>query len=182
MTENKSDKKNKLKKEFERIFLFLKNHKILVLILIIILVFFIKNDYKCEKKNILKGGVVASICDNDEIVSKSKIIFCYLSGYNILKKLKEKYQDKKILGFIPQTYLIWPVWFFKSFIYRPIYGAVALLVFIFAITGSFIFPFVIFGILLYYLVKSLFTKYKTMKNKSNKNISNNNNNKNNNNI
>ena len=53
-----------------------------------------------------------------------------------------------------------------------------ILVVLFAISGSFIFPFVIFGILLYYIMKSVFTKYSDNK-KKNLKINENDTNKNN---
>ena len=134
---------------------------------------------------ILKGGVLGeTICDNNEIISSYKIIGCYLFGYNILKNITEKFNveltenstrtDKFLYAF--KYIVIYSAWIFRAFIFRPIYGAFMILVVLFAITGSFIFPFLIFGILLYYLIKTLLTKYSNTKLNINKNNKNNNNN------
>lgn len=174
------NEKNEIKKELKRINNFIKEHKILVLIAFILTLLFMNYLYDQKRhNNILNGGsIIGKVCETDEITSKSKIIFCYLFGYEILKKLQDKYQNKKIFGYFPQGMFIWPIWFFRSFIYRPIYGAFMILVVLFGITGSFIFPFVIFGILLYYIIKNLFTKYSDKKKKKleiNKNDTNKNN-------
>jgi len=176
------NEKEKIKKELNRIKCFIKEHYLYVVISFILTLLFM--NYLFDKKkinnNILKGGsLIKNVCETDEISSKSKIIFCYLFGYEILKKLQDKYKNNKIgFGLIPQKIFIYPVWFFRSFIYRPIYGAFMILVVLFAISGSFIFPFVMFGILLYYIMKSVFTKYSDNK-KKNLKINENDTNKNN---
>lgn len=169
----KNETENELIKELKRIKLFLKNNKILILIIFILTLIFMNYVYDIKNKNnILKGGVIGeTICENENITSSLKIIGCYLFGYSILKNLKEKNQDKT-----PNKWFIYPVWIFRAFIFRPIYGAFMILVVLFAITGSFIFPFVLFGVLLYYIIKSLMSKYSNTKiNKNNSNKNNNNN-------
>ena len=171
----KNETENELIKELKRIKLFLKNNKILILIIFILTLIFMNYMYDIKNKNnILKGGVLGeTICDTAEIVHPLKIVGCYLFGYSILKNLTDKNKDKT-----PNKWFIYPVWLFRAFIFRPIYGAFMILVVLFAITGSFIFPFVLFGILLYYIIKTLMSKYsntKINKNNSNKNKNNNNN-------
>ena len=169
----KNETENELIKELKRIKLFLKNNKILILIIFILTLIFMNYIYDIKNKNkILKGGVLGeTICENERETGLLKIVGCYLFGYNILKKLTDKNQGKK-----PNEWFIYPVWIFRTFIFRPIYSAFMLLVVLFAITGSFIFPFVLFGVLLYYIIKSLMSKYSNTKIYKNNSIKNNNNN------
>lgn len=180
------ENENKLLKELERIKIFLKNNKILILIIFILTLIFMNYIYDKQNINkILKGGVLGeTVCDNEHYNSSLKIIGCYIFGYSILKNLTEKYDveltenstkaDKFLYPF--KYIVIYIGWLFRAFIFRPIYGAFMILVVLFAITGSFIFPFLIFGILLYYLIKTLLTKYSNTKLNINKNNKNNNNN------
>ena len=182
--ENENENENKLLKELERIKLFLKHNKILILIILILTLVFM--NYLYDKQNInkiLKGGSLLenleTICENENMTGSLKIIGCYLCGYNILKNITEKFDsnvsDNKLIV-AGKTIIIHMGWIFRAFIFRPIYGAFMILVVLFAITGSFIFPFLIFGILLYYLIKTLLTKYSKTKFNINKNNKNNNNN------
>lgn len=183
------ENENKLLKELERIKIFLKNNKILIIIILIFTSVFMNYIYDKQTINkILKGGNLLTnlepICNNEYSTSSLQVIICYLFGYNILKNITEKYDveltekstrtDKFLYPF--KYIVIYTSWIFRAFIFRPIYGAFMLLVVLFAITGSFIFPFLIFGILLYYLIKSLLTKYSNTKLNINKNNKNNNNN------
>lgn len=176
-----NEKKSEIRKELERVKKFSNEHKLLLSIILMLILLFIHYDYYkngAKTINLVGGGpysFLQSTCGNNEITSKFKIIMCYILGYKYLDTLMKKFYNKNtFIGKGGSVVFISIVWFAKTFIYRYIYGAIMFLVIIFAISGSFVFPFLIFGVLLYYMIKSLFTRYLGKKKKgSSSNNSNN---------
>ena len=95
----------------------------------------------------------------------------FIFGLSIYERLSEEYdwEDRPITGKI----LKWMVYIFQAFILRPFKAGFILIVILFAISGSFIFPFAIYAALLYYIgikvKKTLFPKNKKTISKINQN-------------
>ena len=144
MEKEKED--NKIKKEVKRIKNFCKDNKILVILIILLVIILLPNINNFGTINVLEGGV-----GGEYQFTKFDLFLRWLIGYQIYKNLvKNEYS----------TGMAVLITFIKVVVVRPIYGITIIFAGIMAISGSFIFPFVLFGILLYYLVRKGLTNKK----------------------
>ena len=137
---------NKIKRELKRIKKFCKDNKLLVLLIILLFIVLIPNLNKNYGNLILKGGV-----EGEYQFSKFDLFLRWLIGKQIYDNLIENGYSSKAAILIT---------FVKVVVVRPVYFISIIFAGILAISGSFIFPFLLFGILLYYIFRKGLTNKK----------------------
>lgn len=137
---------NKIKKEMNRVKKFCKENKLVIVLIILLVLILLPNLNITGTKSILKGGM-----EGEYQFNKFELFLLWLIGKKIFENLKRNGYSTPIAVLIT---------FVKVVIIRPIYGITIIFAVIFAISGSFIFPFIIFGVLLYYLVRKGLTNKK----------------------
>jgi hypothetical protein len=137
---------NKIKTEMNRVKKFCKENKLVIVLIILLVLILLPNLNITGTKAILKGGM-----EGEYQFNKFELFLLWLIGKKIYETLKKNGTSA------PMAVLIT---FVKVVIVRPIYGITIIFASILAISGSFIFPFILFGILLYYLVRKGLTNKK----------------------
>lgn len=155
--DNVEEKEKNIWGEIKRVYYFYKKHidlLILILILSLILLYSSSNSKSLPKKLIGGAQISESEIANDLLWNN---IVNVLMGYKILKDLKEKYplSEGRFNYFI-----VYVGYIFIAFFVRPFKLIFQALIILFGVSGSFIFPFLLFGVMMYYVYK------KMIKNKS----------------
>ncbi len=149
--ESEKEKSYSLKEEIKRVIDFYKEQPtilILVLFITYLLYYSFKNNNvinNVQKLN-MKGGSGES---NEKLLNS---IFELFINTKLWYNLKQQYNyDNSILNKITVIF----GYIFLGFIVRPIKTFFSVLIVLVGISGSFIFPFLIFGIMLYYVFKKV---------------------------
>ena len=131
-----------------------------------------KNMRKMKFKTILTGGNEPmpgmGLFDKYTYNPFFRVVF----GLSIYERLSQEYdwQDSPMTG----KFLKWISYIFQAFILRPFKAGFIFIIILFAMSGSFIFPFVIYAVLLYYIgvkvKKTMFPKHKNVVTKTTQNI------------
>lgn len=155
---NKLTRYEKFKLELKRVYYFYKEHiDVFILIIILSLILLISSNNK-NISNILKKQLKQKGGDTEDgktgFLSNAfnEDMKRFLFDIKNLERLKEKYPD------IPR--LVYLIWIISSYFIRPFKYIIGIVTLLFAISGSFIFPFLVYGIAIYYVFK------KMIKNKS----------------
>jgi len=160
-TENKEIKKRNPRKtilgEIKRVYYFYKEHIDLLLLILILSSIILYSSFNSVSSNkTLKGGAQIS----EEEIARDLLwnnIINVLFGYKILQDLKEKYPlNEGKFNYV----IVYIGYIFIAFFVRPFKLIFKFLIILFGVSGSFIFPFLIFGVMMYYVYK------KMVKNKS----------------
>ena len=163
--QNEEIEKKKPKKtilgEIKRVYHFYKEHidlLLLILILSSIILYSSMNSTSLNKN--LKGGFMGGNQISEQEIARDLLwnnIVNVLLGYKILEDLKKKYPlNEGKLNYI----IVYVGYVFLAFFIRPFKLIFKFLIILFGVSGSFIFPFLVFGVMMYYVYK------KMVKNKS----------------
>jgi hypothetical protein len=146
---NDNKNNNCIFNEIKRVYLFYKK-RYDILILVIVISFLLYNSFNSmhkinntKKKGILKGG-------GEGDLSK------YLLNTSILENLKEQFPLDKKINYV----MVGFGYFMLAFVVRPIKGFFFFILIIFAVSSSFLFPFLLFGTMLYFVMKKIITNKK----------------------
>ena len=147
--------------ELKRVYYFYKEHiDILILILILSsIILYSSLNLKPLNNTLKRGGNRPKEISQQEIARDLlwNNIINVLFGYKILQDLKEKYPlNESKFNYV----LVYIGYIFIAFFIRPFKLIFKFLIILFGVSGSFIFPFMVFGVMMYYVYK------KMIKNKS----------------
>jgi hypothetical protein len=135
--------------EIKRVYIFYKK-RYDILILVFVISFLLYNSFNSfnlgnnsKNKGVLKGG-------GEGDISK------YLLNTSILENLKEQFPLDKKINYV----MVGFGYFMLAFVIRPIKGFFFFILIIFAVSSSFLFPFLLFGTMLYFVMKKIITNKK----------------------
>lgn len=136
---NKLTNYQKFKLELKRIYYFYKEHiDIFILILILSVILLISSSNSTKIKTIKqKGGYKVW----NEDLKRS------LFDIKNLEKLQAKYPN--------DPNLVYVIWIISSYFIRPFKLIFGVIILLFGISGSFLFPFLIYGIAMYFVFKKM---------------------------